>query len=47
MADTAEPLAEAPAITGINLTVDGGQHLQALPRDVMYLTGTSDPRTEP
>jgi NAD(P)-dependent dehydrogenase (short-subunit alcohol dehydrogenase family) len=40
-------LAEAPAITGINLTVDGGQHLQALPRDVMYLTGTPDPRTEP
>lgn len=37
-------LASAPAITGINLTVDGGQHLQALPRDVMYLTGTPDAR---
>jgi NAD(P)-dependent dehydrogenase (short-subunit alcohol dehydrogenase family) len=36
-------LASAPAITGINLTVDGGQHLQALPRDVMYLTGTPSP----
>ena len=40
-------LADAPAITGVNLTVDGGQHLQALPRDVMYLTGTPDHRTEP
>jgi NAD(P)-dependent dehydrogenase (short-subunit alcohol dehydrogenase family) len=37
-------LASAPAIKGINLTVDGGQHLQALPRDVMYLTGTPDDR---
>lgn len=36
-------LASAPAITGVNLTVDGGQHLQALPRDVMYLTGTPSP----
>ena len=32
-------LADAPAITGVNLTVDGGQHLVPLPRDVMYLTG--------
>lgn len=40
-------LADAPAVTGINLTVDGGQHLLALPRDVMYLTGTPDPRPEP
>lgn len=31
-------LADAPAITGVNLTVDGGQHLMALPRDVMFLT---------
>ncbi len=31
-------LANAPAITGVNLTVDGGQHLIALPRDVMFLT---------
>ena len=31
-------LANAPAITGVNLTVDGGQHLIGLPRDVMFLT---------
>ncbi|MEN9316524.1 MAG: 3-oxoacyl-(acyl-carrier-protein) reductase [Pseudomonadota bacterium] len=30
-------LADAPAITGIDLVVDGGQHLLGLPRDVMYL----------
>ncbi len=30
-------LAESPAITGVNLTVDGGQHLLPLGRDVMYL----------
>ena len=30
-------LADAPAITGIDLVVDGGQHLIGLPRDVMYL----------
>ena len=36
-------LADAPAITGINLTVDGGQHLAASPRDVMYLTGNPAP----
>ncbi len=30
-------LAAAPAITGINLVVDGGQHLLPLPRDVMYI----------
>lgn len=34
-------LADAPAITGVNLTVDGGQHLMALPRDVMFLTRDS------
>lgn len=27
----------SPAITGHNLLVDGGQHLQAQPRDVMFL----------
>lgn len=31
-------LAEAPAITGSTLVVDGGQHLLPLPRDVMFLT---------
>lgn len=30
-------LAQAPAITGVNLAVDGGQHLMPLSRDVMYL----------
>jgi NAD(P)-dependent dehydrogenase (short-subunit alcohol dehydrogenase family) len=30
-------LAQAPAITGVNLLVDGGQHLMPLARDVMYL----------
>ena len=34
-------LADARAITGVNLLVDGGQHLLPLPRDVMYLTGTT------
>jgi NAD(P)-dependent dehydrogenase (short-subunit alcohol dehydrogenase family) len=32
-------LAEAPAVTGTTLVVDGGQHLVPSPRDVMYLTG--------
>lgn len=31
-------LAEAQAITGTTLVVDGGQHLMPLPRDVMFLT---------
>ena len=39
IADAVVFLADAPAITGVNLTVDGGQHLVPLPRDVMYLTG--------
>ena len=30
-------LADSPAITGVNLVVDGGQHLMGLDRDVMYL----------
>lgn len=30
-------LAQAPAITGSTLIVDGGQHLLPLPRDVMFL----------
>ena len=31
-------LIESPAITGTTLLVDGGQHLAAQPRDVLYLT---------
>lgn len=31
-------LLESPAMTGTNLLVDGGQHLSAQPRDVLYLT---------
>lgn len=30
-------LLESPAITGTTLLVDGGQHLQAQPRDVLFL----------
>jgi NAD(P)-dependent dehydrogenase (short-subunit alcohol dehydrogenase family) len=30
-------LLEAPAVTGTTLLVDGGQHLAAQPRDVMFL----------
>jgi NAD(P)-dependent dehydrogenase (short-subunit alcohol dehydrogenase family) len=30
-------LAEAGAVTGATLVVDGGQHLMPLPRDVMFL----------
>ena len=32
-------LATASAVTGVNLPVDGGQHLLPLARDVMYMTG--------
>ena len=31
-------LADAKAVTGTTLLVDGGQHLMPLPRDVMFLT---------
>ena len=30
-------LIESPAITGTTLLVDGGQHLQPQPRDVLFL----------
>jgi len=30
-------LAESPALTGVDLAVDGGQHLVAQPRDVLFL----------
>jgi len=33
-------LIESPAITGTTLLVDGGQHLSAQPRDVLYLART-------
>jgi NAD(P)-dependent dehydrogenase (short-subunit alcohol dehydrogenase family) len=33
-------LLDSPAITGTTLLVDGGQHLAAQARDVMFLTGT-------
>lgn len=36
-------LLESPAITGTTLLVDGGQHLQAQPRDVMFLARERDP----
>jgi NAD(P)-dependent dehydrogenase (short-subunit alcohol dehydrogenase family) len=35
-------LLESPAITGTTLLVDGGQHLQAQPRDVVFLTPKPD-----
>ena len=34
-------LIESPAITGTTLLVDGGQHLNAQPRDVLYLAKNS------
>jgi NAD(P)-dependent dehydrogenase (short-subunit alcohol dehydrogenase family) len=34
-------LIESPAITGTTLLVDGGQHLSAQPRDVLYLAKSS------
>jgi NAD(P)-dependent dehydrogenase (short-subunit alcohol dehydrogenase family) len=34
-------LIESPAITGTTLLVDGGQHLAAQPRDVMFLARTT------
>ena len=36
-------LIESPAITGTNLLVDGGQHLQAQARDVLFLAREADP----
>jgi NAD(P)-dependent dehydrogenase (short-subunit alcohol dehydrogenase family) len=37
-------LIESPAITGTTLLVDGGQHLAAQPRDVLFLARGADPR---
>ncbi len=36
-------LLESPAVTGTTLLVDGGQHLQPQPRDVMFLARHADP----
>jgi NAD(P)-dependent dehydrogenase (short-subunit alcohol dehydrogenase family) len=35
-------LAQAQAITGVNLAVDGGQHLCPSPRDILFLTRSPD-----
>ena len=39
-------LLEAPAVTGTTLLVDGGQHLQAQARDVMFLARDKDDKKE-
>ncbi|OYU73764.1 MAG: hypothetical protein CFE45_36460 [Burkholderiales bacterium PBB5] len=36
-------LLASPAITGTTLLVDGGQHLQAQPRDVLFLAQQPSP----
>ena len=38
-------LVESPAITGATLLVDGGQHLQGQPRDVLFLARTAEEGT--
>ena len=40
-------LLESPAVTGTTLLVDGGQHLQAQPRDVMFLAREGLPPKAP
>ena len=40
-------LIESPAITGTTLLVDGGQHLTAQPRDVMFLANPDKPSQPP
>ncbi len=40
-------LLQSPAITGTTLLVDGGQHLQAQPRDVMFLAREATPPKAP
>jgi NAD(P)-dependent dehydrogenase (short-subunit alcohol dehydrogenase family) len=37
-------LLDSPAITGIDLLVDGGQHLLGQPRDVMFLAQAAEPK---
>jgi len=38
-------LVESPAITGVDLAVDGGQHLVGQPRDVLFLARRNDAPT--
>ena len=40
-------LLESPAITGVDLAVDGGQHLVAQPRDVLFLARDEAPSLLP
>ncbi len=40
-------LIESPAVTGTTLLVDGGQHLQAQGRDVLFLARQGDPASSP
>jgi len=40
-------LLESPAITGIDLAVDGGQHLVGQPRDVLFLARDAAPSSTP
>jgi NAD(P)-dependent dehydrogenase (short-subunit alcohol dehydrogenase family) len=44
IARTVRFLIDSPAITGTTLLVDGGQHLQGQPRDVMFLAQPTAPR---
>lgn len=44
IARTVRFLIESPAVTGTTLLVDGGQHLQAQPRDVMFLARDAAPK---
>lgn len=43
IADAVAYLAQARAVTGTTLVVDGGQHLIPLPRDVMYVATAATP----
>ncbi|MDO9316012.1 MAG: SDR family oxidoreductase [Burkholderiaceae bacterium] len=47
IARTVRFLIESPAITGTTLLVDGGQHLQSQPRDVMFLAQQNHPVEPP
>jgi len=38
-------LLESPAITGVDLAVDGGQHLVGQPRDVLFLARADEPKS--
>lgn len=40
-------LLDAPAVTGTTLLVDGGQHLQSHPRDVLFLARDAAPQPTP